>query len=159
MKLAFDRIYLVATGPASHAEVRVTHRDSEQPHLPPKTVQFVALGVDENGNPLGVLDLTEDLWREWFGEIPDKAFLPGMETAQSAAAKMVRDSEHIHYGCPLCNARFTKLEEAQTHTAEEGQRVLSLFEVQEELICPRCGKEYVQMGSFFNHCRTCGGKE
>lgn len=159
MKLTYNKIYLVATGPAAHAEVRVTQRDTAQPHLAPKTVQFFALGVDENGNPLGVLDITEELWREWFGEIPDKAFLPGMETAHGAAAKMVRDSEHIHFGCPLCYARFGSLEEAQSHTAIEGVRLLDQFDVEEDLVCPMCGKKYVQMGSFVSHVRECGGKE
>lgn len=157
IRLRYDRIYLVATGPAARAEVRVTQRSETQPHLPPKTVQFVALNIDRDDNPIGVLDLTEDLWREWFGKVPKEEFVLGMETAKDAAESMVRNNEHIHYGCPLCNAHFGALEDAQAHAAGEGQRVLELFEVEEVLVCPKCGKEYVQMGSFVNHIKECGG--
>jgi len=56
-------------------------------------------------------------------------FIDGMDSAASAAQTMVNRNEHIHFGCPLCHARFSSLEEARRHTAEEGQKILGLFEV------------------------------
>lgn len=128
LSLEYNKIYLVAQGSAAHMEIRVTQRKEGDP-TPPATCQFVALGRDENDNPLGTLELSEDLWKEWFGKYRKGDFLPGMETAASAAESMVQRNEHIWYGCPLCNFRTKNYEESKRHIEEEGKKVLQMFDV------------------------------
>jgi len=131
IRLKFNKIYLVGQGEAARTEVRVTKRSENSP-LKPAVCQFVALGQDERGNPLGVLMLTEELWKQWYGQYKAGDFMPGMKTAQEAAATMVRGIEGVFYGCPLCNFRSKNAEEMQEHLDDEADRLLKFFDVTAE---------------------------
>jgi hypothetical protein len=102
---------------------------------------------------MGTLVLDENLWQEWFGDIPEDEFLPGMATAEEAAETLVGSQHRISYGCPLCTRQFDSLEEAQKHTEEEMKMLLEKFEVAVEYECPICEKTYVQAKSYYNHLK------
>jgi len=118
-----------------HSEHRVTQRKMlEGIAIKPATCSFTGARADENYEPMGTLVLTEELWQEWYGRFEKNDFMPGMETAHSAAEKMVQESPWIHYGCPFCHMRWGVggLKEAQKHAVEEVQKMLSRFEIIEE---------------------------
>jgi len=130
MKIKYTKIYLVAHGMNIHSEHRVTIRRGM---MKPATCQFSGARADENYEPMGTLVLTEELWQEWYGKYERTEFITGMETAQSAAEKLVNECPWIHYGCPLCQMRWGPggLEAAQKHAADEMQQMLNLFEVED----------------------------
>ena len=130
MNLKYTKIYLVAQGMNIHSEHRVTMR---QGMMKPATCQFTGARADENHEPMGTLVLTEELWKEWYGRFDRTEFILGMEDAHSAAEKLVKENPWVHYGCPLCQMRWGPgcLEEAQEHAAEEMQRLLGMFEIEE----------------------------
>ena len=136
MKLKYNKIYLVAHGQNIHSEHRVTRRkvNDDGLALKPSVCQFSGMRGDEQHHPMGTLVLTEELWQEWYGRFEKTDFIPGMETAHSAAEKMVQDCMWVHYGCPLCHARWGPggLKEAQQHAAKEMQKMVSRFEIIEE---------------------------
>lgn len=133
MKLKYTKIYLVAQGQNIHSEHRVTRRKVNEDGLAlkPSVCQFTGMRGDEKHRPMGTLVLTEELWQKWYGRFEKTDFIPGMETALSAADKMVGECEWVYYGCPLCQMRWGPgcLEEAQQHAAEEMERLLSRFEI------------------------------
>ena len=136
MKIKYNKIYLVAQGMNIHSEHRVTRRkvNEEGLALKPATCSFSGARGDEFHHPMGTLVLTEELWQKWYSRFERTDFLPEMETALSAAEKLVRECDWIYYGCPLCQMRWGagQLEEAQQHAADEMQRLLGMFEVIEE---------------------------
>lgn len=136
MKLKYNKIYLIAQGMNIHSEHRVTRRKVNEDGLAlkPATCMFSGARGDEFHHPMGTLVLTEELWQKWYNRFKETDFIPGMETARSAAEKMVTECEWVHYGCPLCNTRWGPggLEEAQQHAAEEMERMVSRFEIVEE---------------------------
>jgi len=136
MKLKYTKIYLVAQSKHIHSEHRVTQRkvDENGLALQPATCQFTAMRGDERNRPMGTLVLTEELWEKWYSRFDKNDFIPGMETARSAAEKMVTECDWVSYGCPLCNMRWGpgNLEAAQQHAAEEMEKWLSRFEILEE---------------------------
>jgi len=81
---------------------------------------------------MGTLVIDEELWQKWYGHYEPADFIPRMETAHSAAQKLVEENTHVHYGCPLCLARYNSLEEAQEHTADEMQRQLLMFQMEKD---------------------------
>ena len=128
VKLQFKVIYLVGQGEAANTEVRVTVRPDDG-ITKPATCRFLALNRDERENRLGTLVLTEALWRGWYGRYKNKDFMPGMDTAQHAAEKMVRTIDYVFYGCPLCNFRTKDWQAAQEHADQEATRILQFFDV------------------------------
>jgi len=121
----YNKIYLVAIGQSIHTELRVTNRDGVG--SPPATCMFSGARADAGGNPMGTLVIDDPLWQSWYSKYNN--YIPGMETAKSAAEKMVRENSNIHYGCPLCPSIFPSLAEAQAHTESEVLRLIEQFDV------------------------------
>lgn len=131
----FPGIYLVATGHGINGTHRVTKRPitgvnentGRKSYGRAGEIQFSGRRPDEFGEAMGVLILTEEKWNKWFG---DKTPLSGMETAEKAAKKLVKENSNISYGCPLCAARFTVSEESRQHIEDHVNSLLSEFEVE-----------------------------
>jgi hypothetical protein len=78
---------------------------------------------------MGTLVLDEAWWKEQFKGA--KQFMPGMETAESAAQTLVKKNPEIYFGCPFCAYREKNMALAKQHVEEHATKLLSLFTVKE----------------------------
>lgn len=124
--LRYEKIYLVASRDVRSSEHRVTQREGAER---PKTVRFTGsfpMETQDEGT-YGTLVLTEKLWKEWFGEAN---FLPGFETAASAAETLVKRNANIYYGCPLCAYRSKSAGDAEEHIAAHVKKWSEQFTIE-----------------------------
>ncbi len=75
------------------------------------------------------LVLDEENWAKWFG---GRKMLKGYETPDKAAATIVKENKNVHYGCPLCSARFSTRKSADEHIDTHVNTFISQFRIEEE---------------------------
>lgn len=150
MEVKYDAIYLVAERAERNSEHRVTKRKGP---VRPKTVSFSG-NFPIPSNPdmtYGTLVLSDNIWDEWFGDIPEDDFIEGMETPENAAESMVSSRSGIHYGCPLCAYMIDDKEDAEEHIARHVNKFYKRFTFIQDYKCPYCDKLYMQAGSLQTH--------
>ena len=127
MRAYYDKIYLVATEDCKTSSFRVTTREEGKR---PGTVSFSGNHPMPNGvETYSSLVLSEDKWEEWFG---GRKMLRGYETPASAAETLVKGNKNVHYGCPLCSARFKDRKLAGEHIDAHVNTFISQFRIEEE---------------------------
>lgn len=126
LKVSFNHIYLVGYNSNRSSEHRVTERDGTNK---PKTVRFVGNYVTEFPEvTYGTLVIDEDIWKKWFD---GSKFLPGMETATSAAEVLVREPG-VYYGCPVCSYKTKSRKDADIHVTEHINKFITQFDFEVE---------------------------
>jgi len=127
LKVSFPHIYIVAFDSQRTSSHRVTKREDGGP--PPKTVVFSGNVSTENPEiTYGTLVIDEAWWKQQYGKGP---FMPGMETAASAAATLVKLTD-IFYGCPICSYRTKKLADAEKHVNDHVNKFITQFKIDVE---------------------------
>jgi hypothetical protein len=126
VRAKYNSIYLVGYNDCKSAGFRITER---QGVVRPKEVKFFGNIATENPEiTYGVLEINENLWKQWFGDGP---FIKGMNTARSTAEILVKEPG-IYYGCPICSFKVKDRKLADKHIDEHVNKFISQFEFELE---------------------------
>lgn len=126
LKAKYNKIYLVGYRDSKSASFRVTTREGASK---PKEVKFFGnVSSEVPDNEFGVLELSAELWQQWFA---DCTMLPQMATYSSAAAVLVKEA-NIFYGCPLCSFHTKDKKVADKHIDEHVNKFITQFEFELE---------------------------
>jgi hypothetical protein len=131
LSVKFNDIYLVGYNENKSSSHRVTERVGI---VKPKEVKFFGNVATETPDVCyGVIQINEDLWQHWFSKGP---FIKGMETAESAARELLKESG-VYYGCPLCSFKTKDVNVNKAHIADHVSKFITQFEV----TCPELEEE------------------
>ena len=121
----YDYIFLVGLGGHRSGKHRVTSREGKGR---PGTVQFSgSFPLSNPDETYSTLVINEDWWTERFGE---RNRLPNMDTAEIAAATLVKTCLGISYGCPLCAFRTNDADLAKKHIHTHINKFISQFRLE-----------------------------